>query len=652
MFRGANDDAIVGRLADTPGGDLTPQQVAAWREQLPILRAAVGGVRGWLHLEFSIPRLSRRVDAVVVAAGAVLPIEFKVGEARYLTADYEQAWDYGLDLKNFHQATHGAPVFPILCATAAPPKDRVWRMPHPDGVRPPYRCNAVGLGAAIRGALAAASADGAIELDGDLWGRAPYEPTPTIVEAARALYARHTVAEITRSDAGAVNLSLTAEAVETIIADARANGRKAIVFVTGVPGAGKTLVGLNVAARHGRSDETVHATLLSGNGPLVAVLQEALVRDEVSRRKGRVEAATKRSAKTAVKSLIQIVHKFRDESFRRQDAPVDRIVIFDEAQRAWSCEMLSDFMRRKKGIPGVDESEPQHLLGYVDRHDGWAVVVCLVGGGQEINRGEAGIGEWLEAVRQHLPHWNVHMAPTLERSEYAAAEAIAALTGPRLHTMPALHLATSMRSFRAERVSEFVRVLLDGDVEAARATLRDLLPRYPMLLTRDLRSARRWVRAQRRGSERAGLLASSKAQRLKPLAMDVRPKVDPVHWFLGNPPDPRSSTFLEDPATEFVVQGLEVDWSIVAWDADLRRDGGRWSYHHFRGRTWTAINARDRQRYLLNAYRVLLTRARQGMVVFVPRGVRRDRSRLPSLYDGTWDYLRSLGLPVMESPKG
>ena len=656
-FLAASDEEAYAPLAAPHGYTLAPEQLSAWRLQLPILRTALADLPDravtspapWIHLEFDIPRLGRRVDAVLVTDTAVVPIEFKVGAKKFQQIDYEQAWDYGLDLKNFHAPSHAAPIFPILCATDAPKSDRHWRPPHADGVRPPFRTNADSLGKAIALALAEAAGDSAHAIDPAAWGTGSYSPTPTIIEAARSLYARHTVHDITRSDAGAVNLAVTSAAVERIIADTRERRRKAIIFVTGVPGAGKTLVGLNVATRHGSRDDAAHAVFLSGNGPLVSVLREALARDDLDRAKLTDPRARIGTSRTAVKAFIQNVHHFRDATLRDPAAPADHVVVFDEAQRAWDARQLASFMKRKKGLPGFTQTEPELLIGAMERHADWAVVVCLVGGGQEINTGEAGISAWLDGVRTEFPDWDVFISPHLTDSEYAAGAAIARLAGSRADAAiatfePALHLATSMRSFRAENLSRFVKALLDGEGDLARELFREFRDHYPIVLTRSMREARRWIRRQRRGTERAGLVASSSAQRLKPHAIDIRVNIDPVHWFLSPPKDTRSSLYLEDAATEFQVQGLELDWTIVTWDADLRWRGRDWTHHNFRGAKWTDVKKPERQKYLKNAYRVLLTRARQGMVIFVPPGAKRDGTRSPSFYEGIYDYLTDLGV--------
>ena len=676
-FLAASNAEAYAPLAAPKGYTLAPEQLSAWHLQLPVLRAALADLPAgvdvaasaapapWIHLEFDIPRLGRRVDAVLVTQKCVIPIEFKVGAKKFERLDMEQAWDYGLDLKNFHAPSHAAAIFPILCATEAGDSDRRWKPPHADGVRPPFCCSGDSLGRAIRLALesVAPAAIHPATINPAEWGTGAYSPTPTIIEAARSLYARHTVHDITRSDAGAVNLAATSECIERIITDAKARGRKAIVFVTGVPGAGKTLVGLNVATRHGRETDTAHAVFLSGNGPLVAVLREALARDEYERIRLTDSAIRKGTCRNKVQAFIQNVHHFRSDTLRSPAAPADHVVVFDEAQRAWDARQLASFMKRKKGIPGFTQTEPDILLSALDRHADWAVVVCLVGGGQEINTGEAGISAWLESLRSVFPAWDVFISPHLTDSEYAASGALDRLYkekvprsgGPQtapgplspgaLTTDPSLHLSTSMRSFRAENVSRFVKALLDGEADLGRDLFAAFREQYPIVLTRSMQAARRWIRKQRRGTERAGLVASSSAQRLKPHAIDIRVNIDPVHWFLSPAKDTRSSLYLEDAATEFQVQGLELDWTIVTWDADLRWSGDDWSYHSFRGAKWTDVKKPERRQYLKNAYRVLLTRARQGMVIFVPPGAKRDKTRSPGFYEGVSQYLTDLGVP-------
>jgi hypothetical protein len=644
QFVAASANEVVGALTRASSFAVDEPQRRAWEQQLELLRQALVGSSGWLCLEFDVPRLGSRIDAVLIGGAAIVPIEFKVGAADHSRTDYEQAWDYALDLKNFHRGSHQAPIFPILVATEAAHADDEWQEPYDDGVRPPRRTNSVGLRAAICAAITAAHGPA---IDGEAWAQAPYQPTPTIVQAAQMLYARHSVDAISRSDAGAKNLAVTSRTVEQIIVDAQRGQWKAIVFVTGVPGAGKTLVGLDIATRHRRSIEAdpTHAVYLSGNGPLVAVLREALARDEYERVRRQGKRERKGAILQRVKPFLQNVHHFRDEGLRSDAPPVDHVIVFDEAQRAWNRAKTATFMKVKKGRPDFTMSEPEFQLAYMDRRPDWAVAICLVGGGQEIHVGEAGIDAWIDAVRERFPAWRVFVSTRLTDSEYSAGAAIESLAGrPNVTWCDDLHLAVSMRSFRAERVSAFVKAILDCDVTGARRLYGELRAKYPLVVTRDLQRAKEWVRRRARGSERFGLVASSQAQRLKPHAIDVRTKVDPVQWFLNERGDTRSSFYLEDAATEFQVQGLELDWVCVTWDADLRRSGSHWLHRKFHGSRWQTVKHVDHQRYLVNAYRVLLTRARQGMAIFVPPGDAADPTRLPAFYDGTFEYLVSLGV--------
>jgi len=646
-FTDSSVDEILGGIAANSSFAVDTTQRDAWIVQIEVLKLALMGFEGRIFLEFIVPRIGSRIDAVLISGPAIFVIEFKVGEKEFRRSDVNQVWDYALDLKNFHKASHVAPIVPILVATEATGSDTVLSKPHPDGVFPPVQCNANGLQHLIQQGLQIVEGD---VLDPEHWGDSSYQPTPTIIEAAQTLYAQHSVEAISRHDAGARNLRITSRRIEELIEEARQNETKIIVFVTGVPGAGKTLVGLNVATRKRDKTRPTHAVFLSGNGPLVEVLQEALTRDEVARLRKSMKRARKGEVKQEVKAFIQNVHHFRDAGLRDSHAPTEHVVIFDEAQRAWDRAMTVEFMRRKKKQVNFDQSEPEFLISYLDRHNDWAVVICLVGGGQEINRGEAGISAWLDAINARFPSWRVYVSPDLTDSEYAAGHALDRLAeNIDVTEDSSLHLAVSMRSFRAEHVSGFVKAVLDCDVGKARELLAPITSRYPIALTRDLEAAKRWIRKHARGSERFGLVASSGAQRLKPHAIDVRVEIDPVHWFLNPSDDTRSSFYMEDAATEFQVQGLELDWVCMTWDADLRFGHSDWNYHSFVGSKWTSVHKMERRQYLRNAYRVLLTRARQGMVIFVPPGNSVDATRAPEYYDSTFEYLAGIGIPVLQN---
>ena len=344
---------------------------------------------------------------------------------------------------------------------------------------------------------------------------------------------------------------------------------------------------------------------------------------------------------------------FRDH-IDKAFVPVDNVAIFDEAQRAWTKEELVRFMREKKRIPNFPYSEPEYLISCMDRRTDWGVVICLIGGGQEINKGEAGIREWIEALNRRFKHWEVYISDHLTDKEYAQGATLDLLDKDiERHLESSLHLSMSMRSFRAEQLSTFVHQVLELKPQDAAETLKNL-PRYPIVLTRSLETAKKWLRAHTRGSERMGLLASSKAERLKAISINVRYQPDFVHWFLEDETDIRSSNCLEDTLTEFKVQGLEIDWACVAWDADLRisADFTQWQHYQLRsGTKWQNINKRINQEYQINAYRVLLTRARQGMVILIPNGdngVPPDETRKPEWYDRIYSYLRGIGIPDID----
>jgi Uncharacterized conserved protein (DUF2075) len=644
-FLQTQPDTILGQLVRNSAFSLLPTQKDAWLTQIDLLQDRLVGLSGSLFLEFDIPRMGRRIDAVLLIGPVVFVIEFKVGESVFERAAMDQVWDYALDLKNFHQASHSVSIVPILIFTGATASAPLKLYVDEDMVYRPIPVRSSDLREVIDMALRTVTGE---VVDEHVWSRAPYHPTPTIVEAARALYAQHSVEAIARYDAGAQNLRVTSSRIEELVEEARAQRRKLICFVTGVPGAGKTLVGLNLATRRRDVDQPTHAVFLSGNGPLVAVLREALTRDEVARQKNQGIRVRKGKVAERVKAFIQNVHNFRDDALIDGGPPVEHVAIFDEAQRAWNLRQTANFMRRKKNRPGFSYSEPEFLISCMDRHTEWAVIVCLVGGGQEIHTGEAGIDAWLDAVNARFPGWHMYISSRLTDSEYAAGKALEAVSQrANTHFDDCLHLAVSMRSFRAENVSAFIKALLDCEKLAARQAFAQLTQRYPIAVTRDLNLAKQWIRSHARGTERFGLVASSKAQRLKPHAVDIRVDVNPVHWFLNGKEDTRSSYYLEDAATEFQVQGLELDWACVTWDGDLRFTGSDWSFHDFRGDRWCNVASSDNRRYLRNAYRVLLTRARQGMVIFVPPGDASDPTRSPDFYDPTFNYLRQLGVPAL-----
>ncbi len=646
-FIGKTTEEVIGEITLANQFDSTLAQNKSWEVQISILREAFWNFEGTIFFEFSIPRMGKRVDVLAIIQSVVFVIEFKVGEQNYYRSNLEQVWDYALDLKNFHEPSHKAFLVPVLVATEAKySSGEILTTSHKDNLSLPIKVNK-GEFRAVIGRTIDFFGD-AQDLHPDHFAKGRYYPTPTIVEAALTLYHSHTVDEITRSDAEAKNLTKTTSVISKIIATAKLEKRKIICFVTGVPGAGKTLVGLKVATSHLDEINGNASVYLSGNGPLVAILQEALARDKIKNEKANGIKLTKGKAKASVKTFVQNIHHYRDAYLVDPNPPYDHVAIFDEAQRAWNREQTVKFMRQKKGQHNFEYSEPEFLISCLDRHKDWAVIVCLVGGGQEINTGEAGISEWLSAIKNRFSYWDVFISPNLTESEYSASGIISEL---QLRTNVSLdsdlHLGVSMRSFRAENLSLFVKHLLDMNQEKAIEVYLKLKDKYPIVLTRNLKKAKEWLKQKARGSERYGIVVSSQAQRLKPFAIDVKSPMNPVYWFLNDKEDVRSSFYLEDVATEFHVQGLELDWACITWDGDLRYSKDGWKTFSFVGSKWQNILKEDRKKYLINAYRVLLTRARQGMVLVIPEGNPADHTRNPDYYDPTFKYIKSLGIPVI-----
>lgn len=639
-----SDSQILGELALHHGFDLNDAQRNAWLQQIALLKVWLAEIDGTIAFEYVIPRIGKRIDCIVLTAGLIFAIEFKVGEQKHQRHAIDQVMDYALDLKNFHENSHDRKIIPILISTAAddPPCQLAL---FEDGIAHPILTNGQSLAKIIS---MCCSAWPEPVLNPVEWIASRYKPTPTIIEAAQALYNRYPVAEITRSDAGAHNLLRTAAAISRIIHESRLNSIKSICFLTGVPGAGKTLAGLNLANGWHNVDADEHAVFLSGNGPLVAVLREALARNRVEQATTEGQRISKTEALRQAESFIQNVHHFRDDNLDRDTPPIERVVVFDEAQRAWTREQTAKFMKAKKGHLDFTQSEPEFLISVMDRHKDWATIICLIGGGQEINTGEAGLHEWFESLIRSFPDWQIHISDQLTAFEYTNGRSLyPPEQAYRVHFDDALHLAVSVRSFRSERVSALIKAILDCDADTAKVLCAEVQQTFPIALTRNLATAKAWIKQRARGTERYGVLASSGAMRLKPHGINVKAQIDPAIWFLNDKTDVRSSYFLEDVATEFDVQGLELDWACIAWDADFRFDGTRWLFKSFSGTRWQDIRNPDAQQYLKNTYRVLLTRARQGFVIFIPEGDPFDETRPPEFYDHTYHYLLSVGIPEL-----
>ncbi len=690
------DSASIYRiLDDNYHGEALTTTRDAWKVEIDIMKNVISSLNnndGQIIFEYDIPRLGKRIDVVLLYRGIVFCLEFKVGESKILETNIDQVLDYALDLKNFHKFSEDKVIAPILIATNCSNRSTVIQMSvYDDNVINPLVTGESGIVALIQNVVSEFSNETPVHKD---WVISPYAPTPTIVEAAKTLYESHSVENITRHEADKVSTDATIKYILDVIKKSKANGEKSICFVTGVPGAGKTLVGLDVAVKqtYQGSDTPVEdegAVYLSGNGPLVAVLTEALAKDNYQKCRDRNEKKKLTDSRREVGKFIQIIHRYRDNMLAKIKNPVENgvleidpenavkleesgygevehVAIFDEAQRAWTHKRLADYLKRggtygnKLKVPNFPMSEAAFLIWSLDQREDWATIVCLVGGGQEINTGEAGISEWINALNDKFPHWKVYISPKLTEPEYAEGKVNELLAkNNNVEYSETLHLGVSLRSYRAEKLSAFVHSLLTFNPNASEL-YRDIKDRYPIVLTRDMEKAKRWLHSKVRGTERTGVLVTKEAARFKPLGIHILPSGDEnaVHWFLEDKVDTRASNYLEDAATEIQVQGLELDYTCVLWDADMRCDNGKWRYYTFNGKTaWNekipdTENKREQIKYMLNAYRVLLTRARAGMVICVPSGNSNknpsgfweDSTRLPKYYDGTYEYLKKIGI--------
>lgn len=694
-FLSEDEDAVLGLLCDRYHGNLVTDQINAWKNEIEVIQMALFSfrdIKGQVVFEYDIPRLGKRIDVVLLMRGIIFCLEFKVGEKSVLENDIDQVLDYALDLKNFHKLSEDKVIAPILIPTECKGgSSEVQVSPYNSQVINPLITNKDHILDTINLVLSNYPNESDVS---DKWIISPYAPTPTIIEAARKLYESHSVEDITRHEADDVTTDRTIAFILDVIQKSKENHQKSICFVTGVPGAGKTLVGLDVAVKqtYQGSDTPVKdegAVYLSGNGPLVAVLTEALARDNYNKCRDNGEKKKMTDSRREVGKFIQIIHRYRDNMLAKIKNPVENgileidpekavkmkasgygevehVAIIDEAQRMWTYKRLSDYLRRggtygnKLKVPNFPMSEPSFLIWSLDQREDWATIVCLVGGGQEIHTGEAGITEWIKSLNESFPHWKVYISPRLTEPEYAEGKVNELLKSNRnVSFADSLHLSVNLRSFRAEKLSAFVHALLDMD-EHAPLIYKEIKDKYPIVLTRDMEKAKAWLHQHAGGSERTGVLITKESARYKPLGIHVLPSgdEDAIHWFLEDKIDTRSSNYLEDAATEIQVQGLELDYTCLLWDADMRFDNGKWRFYTFNGKTaWKEVidnteNKHEQLKYMLNAYRVLLTRARAGMVICVPtgnsnktpNGFDEDGTRLPEFYDGTYQYLKSLGL--------
>ena len=612
-FMNTDDNSIFGILCERYHGEALTTTREAWKSEISIMKNVISSLSnkdGEIIFEYDIPRLGKRVDVVLLVEGIVFCLEFKVGENRILESDVDQVLDYALDLKNFHKFSEDRIIVPILIATNYKNSSTNIQMSvYDDRVVNPLVTGKTGVSYLINEVLKQFPNESPVNPD---WIISPYAPTPTIIEAAKSLYENHTVEDITRHEADKVSTDRTISYILDVIQKSKEAQKKSICFVTGVPGAGKTLVGLDVAVKQTYQGQDVpieeeQAVYLSGNGPLVAVLTEALAQDNFKKGKANGEKKKITDSRREVSKSIQIIHRYRDNMLAKIKNPVENgvleidpakavkmaksgfgevehVAIFDEAQRSWTHKRLADYLKRggtygnKLKVPNFPLSEAAFLIWSLDQREDWATIVCLVGGGQEINTGEAGISEWIKALNEQFPHWNVYISPKLTDAEYAEGKVNELLKDNANVTYSEdLHLGVSLRSFRAEKLSAFVHALLSFDRSASQL-YNEIKEKYPIVLTRDMAKARKWLHDKVRGTERTGVLVTKESARFKPLAVHILPSGDEnaVHWFLDDKSDVRSSNYLEDAATEIQVQGLELDYTCLLWDADMRYEDGKW----------------------------------------------------------------------------
>lgn len=633
--------SIVGHLV-RHSFEINKDQSVAWENQIEELqkRLADCGMEGDIIFEYDIVRLGKRIDVILLIRHMVFSLEFKNGKEIFTAQDAQQAEDYALDIKNFHKESENLYVCPILIATKAQPYSKSQDCgAYPDKQIYLQRENIETLVPKISAIADLYGEDK--EIDFEKWFNSPYFPTPTIIAAAVEAYSSHHLSDIAQSEAGQDNINACEDRINQVIAYAKENGKKCICFVTGVPGAGKTLVGLDVVAKNLDKGQKNLSVYLSGNGPLVEVLREALKRSVKAKKQ------FNRETETAINALIQSSFAFKNDNSLHHNPTAENILIFDEAQRVWNKEKMA----RKHNDPDMAVSEPHILYEIMDRHQDWAVIICLVGLGQDIYDGEVGINEWFSCGINEFKEWEIFYSPEIFNQVEDKNIDKAMIEGcDRCHTMSELHLKTSIRSFRADKQCQFVDALLDNNPEQAKEIYSQIVAKYPIYITRDYKCAQKWVKKQVRGSQRCGVMACSSAQRLKPEGIYVMTDIDVTNWFLAPSDDLRSSNMLEVVASEFKVQGLEIDWGLVCWDADLRRSSNGWDYYSFRGTRWMKRNAPEQKRYLLNSYRVLLTRSRQGMIIFVPKGVSAedDSTRNHVFYDEIYNYLISCGIEELK----
>jgi hypothetical protein len=629
-------------------------QTLTWERDLHSLRislftcvAADPRANEWgIILEFLIPRKEMRIDVVLLIRDQIVIIEAKSG-SDFLPAK-RQIEEYALLLHYFHKASDNRRIIPIIVSPEVnAPNLNALNQYEMFTQLAVYWVGSVILSPwePLASVLGSAGKSHAAQMDLRSWDASPYHPVPSIIEAAVALRSGLSIREIAHSEASEHEISEVRDGIQSLVDRARSQSRHIICFLTGVPGSGKTLVGLSLA--HSRENQANVIHFMSGNGPLVKVLQQLFTRE------GRRDGASTVMARTKAKTLIENVHVFA-RNYMEDDPrpPSNHAMIFDEAQRAWNrAQNMRKFKR--------DYSEPEMLLGIMERHLDWAAVIALVGGGQEINDGEAGLEEWGRALARSKKDWVIYASPeVLEGGPSTAGHRLFDENAKQLavQTDTALHLRTSNRSIRAEKLATWVNLVLEGDSQGA-ASLR-ITEKFPIFLSRNLGETRSRLKQQGIGHTRYGLIGSSGAARLRAEGLEPNSSFHAdypwEHWYLADASDLRSSYQCEVFATEFEIQGLELDWIGICWGGDFIWDASRgWQLRTLRPgamNRWNSIKSPEKRAFRKNAYRVLLTRARQGMIIFVPEGDSSDTTNSPDEFDSTAEFLLKCGVTRLSDP--
>lgn len=626
-----DDTKIIGILTKNSEFDVNANQVGSWKYQIKYLKNILKNYSGKIYFEYNIPRIGKRIDIVIIINGVIITVEFKISDKSFNQSDKDQALGYGVELKNFHKESHDKKIYTLLFVDN---EDNVDENNNAEFIEDFYEdlvsklilCNKKNFEFIIQHI----SQNNNLFINSEVWEKSTYLPSPTTIEAAQAMYENHNIKEITQHES-AENLSVTSEEAINEIKNSFVKNEKIICLINGVPGAGKTLAGLNIVNHFNNLQNNFKSVYLSGNLPLVTVLREALARDRSKRNNQKII-----ETRMNVKQMIQPIHAFRKDHLPpRNTPPTEKIIIFDEAQRCWDQAHMDNYLS-KNGENKLGMSEPEFLISVADRHD-YSCIVCLIGNGQEINTGEVGIEEWVRIVQKKYPHWKI-VASNIINSFLESNH-------PNKKINEKLELRTSIRSFRSSKVAALIEAILTIDLNKAHNIFYEIYNKYPIKITRDITKAKEWIKFNTRGYERSGIVVSKYAKRLRHFGVHVpsNDDKDVESWFLNDSDDIRSSNFLEIASTEFDIQGLELDWVLCCWDGDLYYDGNNWIRRTFSGTKWNKINSDLISKYRINAYRVLLTRARQGMIIFVPEGDINDKTRLPEFYDGTYNLLKKIG---------